>query len=72
MDIEEELEERLAYFREQKMYLEAQRLSSAPATNFEMLKEILHERHRELQPAHGPAAARRAAVDALDYFRAIT
>ncbi|NLF64051.1 MAG: excinuclease ABC subunit UvrB [Chloroflexi bacterium] len=40
MDIEEELEERLAYFREQKMYLEAQRLEQRTRYDLEMLKEI--------------------------------
>ncbi len=40
MDIEEELDERLAYFREQKMYLEAQRLEQRTRYDLEMLKEI--------------------------------
>jgi excinuclease ABC subunit B len=40
MDIEEELEERLGYFREQKMYLEAQRLEQRTRYDLEMLKEI--------------------------------
>src|SRR5690606_21755025 len=34
------LEERLAYFREQKMYLEAQRLEQRTRYDLEMLKEI--------------------------------
>jgi excinuclease ABC subunit B len=40
LDIEEELEERLAYFREQKMYLEAQRIEQRTRYDLEMLKEI--------------------------------
>jgi excinuclease ABC subunit B len=40
IDIEDELEERLAYFREQKMYLEAQRLEQRTRYDLEMLKEI--------------------------------
>jgi excinuclease ABC subunit B len=40
IDIEDELEERLAYFREQKMYLEAQRIEQRTRYDLEMLKEI--------------------------------
>jgi excinuclease ABC subunit B len=40
VDIEDELEERLAYFREQKMYLEAQRIEQRTRYDLEMLKEI--------------------------------
>ncbi|HZD09905.1 MAG TPA: excinuclease ABC subunit UvrB, partial [Candidatus Binatia bacterium] len=39
-DIEAELNERLAYFKEQKMYLEAQRLEQRTQYDLEMLREI--------------------------------
>lgn len=39
-DIEAELSERLAYFKEQKMYLEAQRLEQRTQYDLEMLREI--------------------------------
>ncbi|MFW6068823.1 MAG: helicase-related protein, partial [Chloroflexota bacterium] len=39
-DIETELSERLAYFKEQKMYLEAQRLEQRTQYDLEMLREI--------------------------------
>ena len=39
-DIESELNERLAYFKEQKMYLEAQRLEQRTLYDLEMLREI--------------------------------
>lgn len=39
-DIENELNERLAYFKEQKMYLEAQRLEQRTQYDLEMLREI--------------------------------
>lgn len=39
-DIEAELSERLAYFKEQKMYLESQRLEQRTQYDLEMLREI--------------------------------
>ncbi len=41
-DIEEELNERLAYFKERKMYLEAQRIEQRTLYDLEMLREIGH------------------------------
>ncbi|MDT8304631.1 MAG: excinuclease ABC subunit UvrB [Anaerolineae bacterium] len=71
LDIEEELEERLAYFREQKMYLEAQRIEQRTRYDLEMLKEIgytsgieNYSRHMDQrQPGEPPWTL-------LDYFPA--
>lgn len=68
-DIEAELSERLAYFKERKMFLEAQRLEQRTMYDLEMLREIgyttgieNYSRHLDQRPAGAPPWT------LLDYF----
>jgi len=68
-DIETELGERLAYFKEQRMFLEAQRLEQRTLYDLEMLREIgyttgieNYSRHLDQRPAGAPPWT------LLDYF----
>ncbi len=68
-DIEEELHERIGYFKERKMFLEAQRIEQRTLYDLEMLREVGHTAGIENYSRHldqRPAGSRPWTL--LDYF----
>ena len=69
LDIEEELEERIKYFKDANMLLEAQRIEQRCRYDLEMLREVGYLlRDRELLAPPGPAPGRFAPWTLIDYL----